>query len=704
MAVHVSCLSTLMGVILLTPIKGLGMLKPVFRANMTNSIACDGSGLSSTLVRLGDANYDTSRSQWASIGGDSTTADARLKPQMIIFCSTDAHVQEAVSFATACGFTISVRSGGHNYAGYSSCTEDSPQCIQVDLSAMETFSVDTTTSPQQVTIGSGLTLEQVYANLVPYGLAIPAGICTKVGVGGHFQSSAAGYYMRAFGLGIDVVKSFRIVLADAQVHTVDNSSDPDLYWSVLGGGPGSWGIVLDYTLDTFADVDYPNVQTFTFLYPYSRAMLHLTGNLFFTQGGDAAVTRDLAILFIVHPGVLFGVPGSTNEHYIMVRFLWMGMDNGPLTGSMYDTYAKPWVDIPHMTLGPLMPMPLSVFPGAVATDWDLGPFRYHIHGFGMKSWPSTALLDAVADELDIRIAIPGLHFSFQFNTFGGAGDGSQLNRNAGKNAYALRDVQNWVDDWLFFLGDGLAQVAEERIIAFRNATGHFWQEDNIPHSWMTPDTLIEKTHSEAADFGYNESWFARLQATKTRVDSADLFHSQMTIPPLASASAVGDPHLQNVHGERFDLMRPGRHTLLEIPRRAAAGSELLLIEAEARHDGSACADVYFQELNITGEWSEAKSKGGLRFHAHDAASIGSEWMSFGRISLKVAHGHTQQGTRYLNLYVKHLSKAGFAIGGLLGEDDHEMAATPLTSCQQRLSLLSADVDALAASTAEASLE
>ncbi|CAK0832253.1 unnamed protein product [Prorocentrum cordatum] len=31
-----------------------------------------------------------------------------------------------------------------------------------------------------------------------------------------------------------------------------------------------------------------------------------------------------------------------------------------------------------------------------------------------------------------------------------------------------------------------------------------------------------------------------------------------------SISAVGDPHLQNVYGQRFDLMRPGRHVLINI--------------------------------------------------------------------------------------------------------------------------------------------
>jgi hypothetical protein len=32
------------------------------------------------------------------------------------------------------------------------------------------------------------------------------------------------------------------------------------------------------------------------------------------------------------------------------------------------------------------------------------------------------------------------------------------------------------------------------------------------------------------------------------------------------AAATGDPHLQNVYGERFDLMKPGKHVLIHIPK------------------------------------------------------------------------------------------------------------------------------------------
>ena len=52
----------------------------------------------------------------------------------------------------------------------------------------------------------------------------------------------------------------------------------------------------------------------------------------------------------------------------------------------------------------------------------------------------------------------------------------------------------------------------------------------------------------------------------------------------------------------------------------------------------------------------------------------------------VPPGHTSNGVRYLNLYVKHLRSAGFNIGGLLGEDDHSQAATPPERCARRMQL------------------
>mmetsp|Transcript_24754 Transcript_24754/g.64629 ORF Transcript_24754/g.64629 Transcript_24754/m.64629 type:complete len:613 (-) Transcript_24754:204-2042(-) len=154
-----------------------------------------------------------------------------------------------------------------------------------------------------------------------------------------------------------------------------------------------------------------------------------------------------------------------------------------------------------------------------------------------------------------------------------------------------------------------------------------------------------------------------------------------------SVAATGDPHLQNLHGERFDLMKPGKHILINIPRKARrVETALLRVEAEAQRLGGPCAELYFQELNITGAWAEAKQAGGFGFRAGDAGGARAQWLRFGKVGLKVAHGHTTQGIRYLNLYVRSLGRAGYDVGGLLGEDDHTGEAVVPEKCARRLSL------------------
>merc|ERR1719413_36647 len=121
-------------------------------------------------------------------------------------------------------------------------------------------------------------------------------------------------------------------------------------------------------------------------------------------------------------------------------------------------------------------------------------------------------------------------------------------------------------------------------------------------------------------------------------------------------------------------MKPGKHVLINIPRGMSAENTLLRVEAEARQLGGQCVDMYFQELNVTGSWADAKQAGGYHYSISQSAVETPEWVAFYTVELKVVHGHTQSGLQYLNLYVKHLGRAGFAVGGLLGDDDHTDAA------------------------------
>merc|ERR1719487_1026361 len=153
--------------------------------------------------------------------------------------------------------------------------------------------------------------------------------------------------------------------------------------------------------------------------------------------------------------------------------------------------------------------------------------------------------------------------------------------------------------------------------------------------------------------------------------------------PVASAnaavSATGDPHMQNILGQRFDLMQPGKHTLLQIPRVASDSDTLLRVMADAEHEGGACADMYFKALNITGEWVSAHQKDGYMYTA-DAPQTVASWRTFGKVEVKVAWGRTLEGVEYLNFLVRHLKRVGHDIGGLLGMDDYRQAAKPTALC------------------------
>jgi hypothetical protein len=169
------------------------------------------------------------------------------------------------------------------------------------------------------------------------------------------------------------------------------------------------------------------------------------------------------------------------------------------------------------------------------------------------------------------------------------------------------------------------------------------------------------------------------------MDATDVF---LQAHKSTAAHGTGDPHMQNIHGERFDLMQSGKHTLIRIPRGSRDGQTLLHVEAQAQRLGGLCAEMYFTEINITGAWANAEQKNGYAFRADGpGGKAESKWLDLGGVQVKVARGHTQQGIQYLNFYVKHLTRVGFIVGGLLGEDAHDQASTPSDDCARRMALL-----------------
>jgi hypothetical protein len=161
-------------------------------------------------------------------------------PQLIVLPHTSQDVVAAIKFAKDNTLVISVRSGGHSGAGWS--TNDGG--IIIDLSAFNSIDVlDDETG--FVRIGTGARWEEVALALEPFGLAISSGDTKSVGVGGLTLGGGIGWMVRKYGLAIDSLVAAEVVTAQGEIIRTSAESHPDLFWAIRGGG-GNFGVVVNF--------------------------------------------------------------------------------------------------------------------------------------------------------------------------------------------------------------------------------------------------------------------------------------------------------------------------------------------------------------------------------------------------------------------------------------------------------------------------
>jgi FAD/FMN-containing dehydrogenase len=199
----------------------------------------------------------------ATFATDKLLFDTRfdgLSPAAIAFCRSPTDVQRCVDFARRSGVQLTARSGGHSYAGYSTC----PGLI-VDVTGMADVTVATGST---AVVGAGARLIDIYGTLGTAGVLLPGGSCPTVGIAGLTLGGGIGVLGRRYGLACDNVSSLDIVTADGRLVTCDAEQNPDLYWASRGGGGGNFGIVTSFTFDVHP---IPDIALFTLDWPWASA-------------------------------------------------------------------------------------------------------------------------------------------------------------------------------------------------------------------------------------------------------------------------------------------------------------------------------------------------------------------------------------------------------------------------------------------------
>jgi FAD/FMN-containing dehydrogenase len=187
--------------------------------------------LAGKVITPDDADYDTARIQWNN--------DIDRRPVAIARCVSPADISAALAFSREQALEVSVRGGGHAFAGDGICDGG----LMIDLSAMRQISICAATRRAQV--GGGATVAELDAATQVHGLAVPAGVISHTGVGGLTLGGGIGWLTHKAGLTIDNLLSVDMVLADGRYVHASPDEHADLFWAVRGGG-GNLGVVTTF--------------------------------------------------------------------------------------------------------------------------------------------------------------------------------------------------------------------------------------------------------------------------------------------------------------------------------------------------------------------------------------------------------------------------------------------------------------------------
>lgn len=205
-----------------------------------------------------DDQYHAARQLWNGLYDKYPAAVAR--------CGSPHDVIAAVNFASENDVVVSVKGGGHDYAGNSVCNDG----LVIDLSPMNKVDVDE--NQRTARVEGGATVGLFDAEAQKYGLATTTGTVSTIGIGGLALGGGSGYLSRRFGMTLDNVLSVDIVTADGNLVTASEKENEDLFWAVRGGG-GNFGIVTSFKFQLH-EVG-PEVLSFQAYFPYedSRKVL-----------------------------------------------------------------------------------------------------------------------------------------------------------------------------------------------------------------------------------------------------------------------------------------------------------------------------------------------------------------------------------------------------------------------------------------------
>ena len=444
--------------------------------------------LQGELLLPGDDDYEAARTVW--------NAAIDRHPALIVGCLNAADVMTAVTFAREHHLAVSVRSGGHSFAGFG--TNDGGMVI--DLSRMKAISID----PIQRTarIEPGLTWTEVAQATHPHGLALTSGDTGSVGVGGLLLGGGMGWMVRKYGLAIDRLRAVELVTADGQFLRASADEHVDLFWGLRGGG-GNFGVATAFEVD---------------LHP---AGMVLGGAIFYDATDADRLVRAYAhiaaaapdelttiSMLLSAPSVPFIPQAHQGKSVFMIQVCYTGdLAEGERVVAPLRALGAPIADL-------IAPMPYPAM-FALTEEATMRGFAHDGRSLLLRTLDDEALY-TLAQEALVFMA-PGM--VVQVRVLGGA-----MNRVAtDATAFAHREAQAMI--MVGHMGPKSANMA-----CLHASMEQIWQAIR-PYSAGVYVNFLADEGEQRVHEAYPPTTYARLAALKNRYDPTNLFRLNQNIKP-----------------------------------------------------------------------------------------------------------------------------------------------------------------------------